>query len=107
MSTTATKREQLEQLATEMRTYADAADAKEGGATLEDQTKLLEMAARFASTKKAFENERAITSALGDTSSFLGSLSEVPDSVVKSAADVKPINGAAAPTAKTWGEMFV
>lgn len=110
MSTaTQTKREQMEQLAAEMRSYADQADAKDGGATAEDQTKILEMAARFAGLKKAADNDTAITKALADSASYVGSLTEVPDGVIKSLADVTPANGPAVPAAqaKTWGELFV
>ena len=108
MTTTLTSRERLEAKAAEMRSYADIADARPGGATAEDQTTLLQMAVELAELKKAHENSKTTTAALSDVTSYLGSLTDVPDTVVKSVAEVEQATGPIMPQGGlTLGDMFV
>jgi hypothetical protein len=106
MTTTLTSRERLEAKAAEMRAYADIADARDGGATAEDQATLLKMAGELAELKKAHEASKAANTTLSDVTSYLGSLTDVPDHVVKSVADVKPTDSVL-PKGGSLGDLFV
>lgn len=106
MTTTLTSRERLEAKAAEMRAYADIADARPGGATAEDQATLLSMADELAELKKAHENSKAANTTLSDVSTYLGSLTEVPDHVVKSVSEVTPLPEGSQ-KGLTLGDLFV
>jgi HK97 family phage major capsid protein len=108
MSTTLTSRERLEAKAAEMRSYADIADARPGGATAEDQATLLQMAVELSELKKAHENSKATNQTLADVTSYLGDLKDVPEGVVKSLADVDKTAAPVIPQAgHTLGELFI
>ena len=102
----ATTREQLEKLAHDMKALADEADAKSGADAEEIQAKILVLAKQFTDAKVTYENEKQVSKALADSTSFVSSLSDLPDGVVKSIADVNTTSAPVLPRG-SLGAQFV
>ena len=108
-----TKREQLEQLTSQMQTFADELDAKaakEGDDYTQspaDTEKLMKMGADVLTLVKEVKAEAAVTGTLEDAKSFLGSLAgnigATPDANQRQAE----ISGIVDPKGLTLGEALV
>lgn len=106
-----TKREQLEQLTSQMQAFGDELDAKAdtGGDSYvqsgEDTNKLMQMGTDVLALVQAIKAEGAATGTLADAKDFLGSLAGVGGSTVERPA--AEINGIVNPKGLTLGAALV
>lgn len=100
-----TKREQLEQLTSQMQEFADELDAKGADVSAEDTAKLQAMGTDVLALVKSIKAEAEASGTLEEAKSFLGSLAGVGGSK----ADETPaeINGIVNPKGMSLGEALV
>lgn len=103
---TATRRERLERLVTEMRTFASECDAKDGGASGEDIAKLNKMGQDVKALADEVKAEAEAMGNLDVAKAFLGDLAgDAGKPAEKSGPEV--IDGIVNPQGMTLGEAFV
>jgi len=104
-----TTRETLERAAADLQAFADHLDAKGVAPSADDQAQLLVKAAAVRDAKKAFDDSKATSDLLTDTSSFLKTLADAPATAIKSLSDVveRTDDGRIAfPAGKSLGDLF-
>jgi len=108
-----TKREQLEQLAHDMQTFADELDAKAvaGGDTYvqsaDDTQKLIQMGTELTRLVKAVKDEGAAMGDLKGAQAYLGSLASGIGGETKAERQPDAINGIVNPQGMTLGQALV
>jgi HK97 family phage major capsid protein len=98
-----TRRERLEQLVGEMRSFADECDAKDGGPSAEDIEKLNKMSGDVTALVEEVKSEAAVSGTLDMAKAFLGDLSGT------NSVDTASIDGGSGivdPRGMTLGEAF-
>ena len=101
---TATRRERLERLVTEMRDFASECDAKDGGASGEDIAKLNQMGQDVKSLADEVKAEAEAMGTLDMAKAFLGDLAGASAPAEKSAPQM--VDGIVNPNGMTLGEAF-
>lgn len=100
-----TKREQLEQLVTEMRSFADEVDAKEAGASAEDIAKLNKMSTDVSALVDGIKATATANGNLDVAKAFLGDLAGAPAAAKSTEPEMR--DGIINPNGMTLGEAFV
>lgn len=98
-----TKREQLEQLTTQMRSLADECDVKDGGPTAEDIASLNKMGADVKTLVDEIKEAASVNGTLDMAKAFLGDLAGVPADT-KSTTVIDGGSGIVDPRGMTLGE---
>jgi HK97 family phage major capsid protein len=101
---TQTRRERLERLVTDMRTFASECDAKDGGASGEDIAKLNQMGQDVKALADEVKAEAEAMGNLDVAKAFLGDLAGSPAPAEKSP---EMVDGIVNPNGMTFGEAFV